>query len=339
MKRIFHLLIIVNLILSACGSNRQPKEPAHETPGVVSKTDLLPSWNETPTKKAIIDFVTAVTDKNNVKFVPVEERIATFDNDGTLWCEQPLYFEVIYSLVATKAIVAQKPELAKKPELKALMDGDMKKFMAAGEKGIVEAFAISHAAVPPAEFDKMATSWLDTAIHKRFGKKYQELTFKPMVELLQYLRDNQFKTYIVSGGSSVFIRLFSEKAYGIPPEQVIGTMLKAEYKNGDVVFTPELWHNDDNTGKPVGIFQIIGRKPILAFGNSDGDYQMLEWTSTNTRPNLSLILHHTDADREYAYDKDSHVGKLDKGLTDASSKGWIIVDMKKDFGKVFSFEK
>ncbi len=338
MKRIYITLIIACLIFSACSSPQQKSGEATSS-GKTEKVDPLPSWNDTPTKKAITDFVSDVTNKSNAKFVPVEERIAVFDNDGTLWCEQPLYFEMIYSMVGTKAMLSQKPEMAKKPELKALLDGDIKKFMAGGENAIAEAFVISHTVVPPVEFNKMATEWLDTAVHKRFGHKYADLTYKPMVELLQYLRENQFKTYIVSGGSSQFIRLFSEKAYGIPPEQVIGTMLKAEYKGTDVIFTPALWHNDDKEGKPVGIFQIIGRKPILAFGNSDGDYQMLEWTSTNTRPNLSLILHHTDAEREYAYDRQSQVGRLDKGLTDAPAKGWILVDMKKDFGKVFTYEK
>ncbi len=337
MKRLFYLGMAISLVLSACSGSQQQRQQPNAQQAV--KVDPLPSWNETPTKKAIVDFVAAVTTPNGPKFVPAEERIAVFDNDGTLWCEQPLYFEMVYSLVGTRKIIEQKPELAKKPELKALKDGDMKKFMSYGEKGVEEAFGISHVAVPPADFNKMAGTWLDTAVHKRFGKKYSELTYLPMVELLKYLRDNQFKTYIVSGGSSIFIRLFSEKAYGIPPEQVVGTMLKAVYKDGDVMFTPEVWLSDDGPGKPVGIFQIIGRKPILAFGNSDGDYQMLEWTSTNTRPNLSLMLHHTDADREYAYDRESHVGKLDKGLTDGPGKGWIIVDMKKDFGKVFSFEK
>ncbi len=336
MKNTYYLFLTISLvILSACGGSQQ-KGGEHKV-----TSDPLPSWNETATKKAIIDFVTQVTAENSVKFVPVEERIAVFDNDGTLWCEQPLYFEIIYSMIATKEIVKKIPALTQRPEIKALMSGDMKAFMQTGEKGIVEIFGVSHVAVSPDEFNNMATTWLDTAIHKRFNKKYAELTYQPMVELLQYLRNHQFKTYIVSGGSSVFIRNFSEKAYGIPPEQVIGTMLKAQYdeKNRTVAFTPELWHNDDNVGKPIGIFQIIGRKPILAFGNSDGDYQMLDWTSSNTRPNLSLILHHTDADREYMYDRESHVGKLDKGLTDAPAKGWIIVDMKKDFAKVFSFEK
>ncbi len=308
-----------------------------------AKKDPLPSWKNTPNKQKIIDFVKEVTTTGSTNFVPVEERIATFDNDGTLWCEQPLYFEVIYSLFSTKQIAEKDPALLKKPEIKALVSGDKAAFMKFGEKGIAEAFAISHTALNPDAFTQVATAWLDTAKHVKYGKPYRELTYLPMVELLQYLRENGFKTYIVSGGSSQFIRTFSEKAYGIAPEQVIGTMLKAKFQaKGDsfeVVYTPELWHNDDNVGKPVGIFQLIGRKPILAFGNSDGDLQMLQWTSTNTRPNLSLILHHTDAEREYAYDKNSPVGKLDAALTEGQQKGWIIVDMKNDFAKVFSFEK
>ena len=316
------------------------KEILADTTQVIS--DPLPSWNETVTKKAIVDFVTAVTTKGNPKFVPVEERIATFDNDGTLWCEQPIYFEVAYSLVSTKKIAEKVPALLKKPEIKALVAGDMKTFMKAGEKGMLEAVAISHTAMGIEEFNKEAVQWLDTAVHKRFHKKYTELTYKPMVELLQYLRDHQFKTYIVSGGSSMFIRTFSEEAYGIPPEQVIGTMFKGDFvqKNGhyNVVLKPELFHNDDKVGKPVGIYQFVGRKPILAFGNSDGDLQMLQWTSTNTRPNLSLILHHTDSAREYAYDRKSHIGMLDKALIEGQQKGWVIVDMKEDFAKVFSYE-
>lgn len=308
----------------------------------VKPLDPLPSWNDTPTKKAIIDFVTSVTTEGNAKFVPVEERIATFDNDGTLWCEQPIYFEVAYSLVSTAKIAQKTPALMKKPELKALANGDMKSFMKAGEKGMMEAVAISHTAMSVDEFNTMTKAWLDTAVHKRFGKKYSELTYKPMVELLQYLRDNQFKTYIVSGGTSMFMRNFAERTYGIPPEQTIGTLFKADFVMKDnsynVVLKPELFHNDDKEGKPIAIYQFIGRTPILAFGNSDGDLQMLQWTSTNTRPNLSLILHHTDSVREYAYDRTSPIGKLDKALDEGRQKGWVIVDMKNDFGKVFSYE-
>ncbi len=328
MKKIYVIL----LALVAISCNTASKQ--------VSTSDPLPSWNDGASKKAIVDFVTQTTTPGD-KFVPVDKRIAVFDNDGTLWCEQPLYFEMVYSVDMTKAIAAQSKALQKKPEIKALVSGDMKTFMKSGEKGIMEAFAISHTAVKPEVFDKMAQTWLDTATHPRYTKKYSQLTYKPMVELLQYLRDNGFKTYIVSGGSSQFIRNFSQTAYGIPAEQVIGTMFKAKYSEASrsISVVPELWHNDDNVGKPEAIFQIIGRKPILAFGNSDGDQQMLQWTSTNTLPNLSLLLHHTDAEREYAYDTPSHIGQLNKAMTEAKEKGWILVDMKSDFKKVFSFEE
>ncbi len=331
MKKLNYLLIVSAglLVVSCCGG--QCKKGA---------ADALPSWNDTPSKQAIVDFVAQVTNPSGDKFVPVAERIAVFDNDGTLWCEQPLYFEFVFSIYALKSLAAAKPELQKDSLIEALVAGDSGPLMKSGEKGLAEAFGISHAAVLPAEFDKMAVAWLDTAVHKRFNRKYSELTYKPMVELLDYLRDNGFKTFIVSGGTSMFIRNFSNEAYGIPSEQVVGTMLKASWNEQaqDVAVNPELWHVDDGKGKPEAIFQIIGHKPILAFGNSDGDLQMLQWTSTNALPNLSLILHHTDAGREYAYDKDSEIGKLDKALAEGQARGWVIVDMKNDFNKVFSYE-
>ncbi len=344
-KYSFILMAVASLMLFSCTEIAQKKVEEQDAKQAqqdkLAQVDPLPSWNNTATKQAIIDFVTKVTTVGGQDFIPEAHRIATFDNDGTLWCEQPLYFEFIYSIDATKAIAQAKPELQKKPELKALVAGDPAPLLKTGEKGIEEAFGISHVAISPDEFDKMATAWLDTATHKRFNQKYADLTYLPMVELLQYLQKNEFKTYIVSGGSSVFIRNFSEDLYNVPVEQVIGTMFKASYvaASKSVVFTPDLWHMDDNVGKPEGIFQIIGRKPVLAFGNSDGDLQMLEWTaSNNPYSSLSLLLHHTDGEREYAYDKDSKVGKLDKALTEGKANGWIIVDMKKDFNKIFSFE-
>jgi len=328
------------LIMISCQRHTSTELAAADSTTVAA--DPLASWNATANKKAIVDFVTSITTLGNPKFVAEKDRIAVFDNDGTLWCEQPLYFEVLYSLLGSKQIAQKAPALLKKPEIKALVDGDMKTFMKSGEKGLLEAVAISHTMISPEAFDKSVKTWLDTAVHKRFGKKYKELTYKPMVELLQYLRDNKFTTFIVSGGSSMFIRTFSEDAYGISPDNVIGTMFKAELLHHDSAFNislkPELFHNDDKEGKPVGIYQFIGKKPILAFGNSDGDLQMLQWTSTNTLPNLSLILHHTDSVREYAYDRGSHIGKLDKAWTEGVQKGWVIVDMKNDFGAVFSFE-
>ncbi len=332
MKKNSFFFLVLLAMTSFISCNTQEKKLPEEA----VKTDPLLSWNETATKKAIIDFVTAVTTEGSAQFIPEEERIATFDNDGTLWCEQPLYFEVAYSLSAMKDVFAAKPELLKKPELKALADKDMKTFMASGEKGIAEVFALSHTVVGVDDFNKSVQAWLQTK-HEKFGKPYGDLTYKPMVELLKYLRDNHFKTYIVSGGSSMFMRNFTEKAYGIPPEQVIGTMLKAEFKPDtyQVVFTPELFHNDDHGGKPIGIAQFIGRKPVLAFGNSDGDLEMLQYTATNTRPNLCLLLHHTDAEREYAYDRESHIGQLNKALDEAIAKGWIVTDMAKDWKIVF----
>ncbi len=301
----------------------------------------LQSWNDGAAKQAIINFVTETTKEGSDKFIPVADRIAVFDNDGTLWCEHPLYFEMVFSIEEAKKIIAANPELAKNPALKDFVV--KQNFEKNPGKGIEEAFALSHSGMSTEEFAKITTAWLDTATHSRFKVKYTELIYQPMVELLQYLRDNQFKTYIVSGGSSAFIRQFSDKAYGIPSEQVIGSMLKAKFVVQDstyrIVYTPEVWLMDDKEGKPVGIEQIIGKKPVLAFGNSDGDLQMLQWTSTNTYPSLCLLLHHTDAEREYAYDSLSHIGTLKAALIEGQSKAWTIVDMKNDFKTVFAFEK
>lgn len=343
MKRLVSFIPIpfifgIGIFFVAC-TQKAKEEPKTE----VAATDPLPSWNDTPTKDRIVTFIKDVTMEGNPLFVPVKDRIAVFDNDGTLWCEQPLYFEVVYSLLSTKQIAEKVPALLKKPEIKALVNGDMKTFIASGEKGLLEAVAISHTMISPEEFDKSAQTWLDTAVHKRFKKKYIEMTYKPMVELLQLLRDNQFNVFIVSGGSSMFIRTFSDDAYGISSDNVIGTLFKGEFQQQDSSFRislkPEVFHNDDNVGKPVGIYQFIGKKPILAFGNSDGDLQMLQWTSTNTLPNLSLIVHHTDSVREYAYDRESHIGKLDNALTEGEKNSWVIVDMKSDWNKIFSFER
>ncbi|MBX2964391.1 MAG: haloacid dehalogenase-like hydrolase [Cyclobacteriaceae bacterium] len=329
------LILICSLLIFSC-------QPKHQEVEIIAAEDPLPSWNDTPNKKSIIEFVTAVTTEGDAKFVPVAERIATFDNDGTLWCEQPLYFEFLFSIDAVRYAGKENHALITSPEMKALVAGDMKTFMQRGEKGLMEALMISHTAMSVDEFNTLTKSWLDTAVHKRFGKKYGELTYQPMVELLQYLRDKQFKTYIVSGGTTAFMRNFAEGTYGIPPEQTVGTMFAAEFVDKDgsyqVNLKPQLFHFDDKEGKPVAIYQFIGRKPILAFGNSDGDLQMLQWTSTNSLPNLELILHHTDSVREYAYDRESHIGKLDKALDEGRQKGWVIVDMEKDFKTVFSFQ-
>ncbi len=311
--------------LSGCQPARTPeKQP-------------LTSWNDGPAKESIVGYVTRVTQPGGEEFIPEADRIAVFDNDGTLWCEQPLYFEMVYSLKAAESLLAAHPELATKPELKALTDQAL--LAKDPEKGIETAFVLTHATEAEA-FAENARAWLDTAVHPRFRAKYTELTYRPMVELLDYLRENGFTTYIVSGGSSAFIRQFSDPAYGIPPQQVVGTMLKgafvAEGGHYQVAYLPEIWHNNDNVGKPVGIEQLIGKRPVLAFGNSDGDLQMLQYASGNSYPSLCLLLHHTDAEREYAYDSLSTIGTLRKALVEGQQKGWTIVDMKNDWNQVFT---
>lgn len=333
MKRnVFILLAFVTVWVTGCNRNTTKTD--------IVSVDPLPSWNETSPRHAIITFVDKAVTKDSPGFIPVADRIAVFDNDGTLWCEQPLYFEMTYGIAATRQIASENPELQKKPEINALVKGDMTTFFKSGEKGILETFVLSHTAVSPSQFDNMAAAWLDTAKHARFNQSYSKLTYQPMVELLEYLRANDFKTYIVSGGSNQFIRLFSDDAYGIPAEQVVGTMLKATYTEKDysVSIKPELWHMNDGAGKPEAIFQVIGKRPVLAFGNSDGDLQMLQYTSANTLPSLCLYLHHTDSIREYAYDRTSDIGRLDKGLDEAVQKKWVVVDMKNDFKKIFAFE-
>ncbi len=332
MKPIYFLLIA--LVVFSCQPKETPKAPA-------TTADPLSSWNDTGNKDAIIRFVTEATTEGSKNYIPVGDRIAVFDNDGTLWCEQPLYTEMVYSLAAAKQKIADKPELAKNSTVKALTDKTL--FAKNPALGIEAAFVLSHAGITDGEFGYEVDMWADSARHERFQKRYTQLIYRPMVDLLQYLRDNQFKTFIVTGGSSAFVRKFSEGLYGIPSEQVIGTMLKAQYVVTDstykVVTTADLGFNDDKEGKPIAIQQLIGKKPVLAFGNSDGDKQMLEWTSTNKLPNLCLILRHTDAEREYAYDSLSHIGTLKEALKEGISKGWVIVDMKQDFKVVFDFQE
>ncbi len=327
------ILVLFVCLLASCMQNKTQKEQI---------ADPLPSWNDGTSKTTIIGYVRDVTNKESANYIPVEDRIAAFDNDGTLWCEQPMYIEMAYSLDMAKTIIADKPELAKKKELQDLVNKEL--FAKNPEKAILEAFALSHTGMSTDEFANNSIAWLDTAMNKHFKAKYTSLIYQPMVELLQYLRDNEFKTYIVSGGSSAFIRQVSQQLYGIPAEQVIGTMFKAEFVSKDgsyqVMYTPELWHNDDNVGKPVGIEQIIGKRPVLAFGNSDGDLQMLQWTTTNASYQyLCLLLHHTDGEREFAYDSLSSIGTLKNALIEANRKDWTVVDMKNDFKTVFSFQK
>ena len=301
----------------------------------------LPSWNEGPAKQSIIDFVRGVTTTGNPGFVRPEERVAVFDNDGTLWSEMPAYFQLAFVFDRLKALAPQHPEWKDKPLCVAVLEGDMKTVAAGGLRGLLELATVTHAGMTTDEFSKIVEEWITSARHPKFNRPYTDLIYQPMLELLTYLRAQGFKTFIVSGGGIEFMRVWADKVYGIPPEQVVGSSIvtKFEMVDGVPVLTrlPHLNFMDDNVGKPVGINSHIGRRPIAAFGNSDGDLQMLQWTAGCAESSLALLIHHTDSVREFAYDASS-MGKLDVALTEAAAKGWTVVDMKNDWNRVFAFE-
>jgi phosphoglycolate phosphatase-like HAD superfamily hydrolase len=311
--------------------------------GARAQSDPLPSWNDGAVKKSITDFVARVTTQGGADFVPAEQRIATFDNDGTLWTEQPYYFQLAFAFDRVKAMAPQHPEWKTKQPFKAVLDKDIKALGASGEKGLLQIVAATHTGMTTDAFAKDVRDWMATARHPRFNRPYNSLVYQPMLELLAYLRANGFKTFIVSGGGIEFMRPWVEKAYGIPPEQVVGSsgVVKFEFgPNGkpELMKLAKVEFIDDGPGKPVGINRFIGRRPIFAFGNSDGDLQMLQWTTAGPGARFAGIVHHTDAEREYAYDRQSKIGKLDKALDEAKVKGWAVVDMKRDWKKVFAFE-
>jgi phosphoserine phosphatase len=304
--------------------------------------DPLASWNDGPSKAAIVAFVEKVTKEGAPDFVPPAERIAVFDNDGTLWAEQPFYFQGMFIFDRVKALAPQHPEWKTTEPFASALKMDMKGLAAAGQKGLMELIAVTHAGMTTDEFTKIVEDWIATAKHPKTGKLYTEMIYQPMLELLAYLRANGFETFIVSGGGQEFMRPWTERVYGIPPERVVGSNgeLKYELRDGTPILMKEakVALIDDGPGKPVGIQRFIGRRPIFAFGNSDGDQQMLEWTTAGDGPRFAGIVHHTDAEREWAYDRTSHVGKLDKAWDEAKQKGWTVVDMKSEWRKVFPFE-
>ena len=308
----------------------------------LAQGDPLPSWNDTPTKQAIVEFVGRVT-KAGPDFVAPAERIATFDNDGTLWVEQPMYVQMAFALDRVKVLAPLHPEWKYTEPFQSVLEGDMKTLIESGERGLVEMIMVTHAGMTTDEFSKIVTDWLAAARHPRFKRPYTELVYQPMLELLSYLRANGFKTFIVSGGGVEFMRPWTEKVYGIPPEQVIGSSIKTKFQMRDGSPTlfrlPDINFIDDKTGKPVGINESIGRHPIAAFGNSDGDLEMLQWTTISGGVRLGAIVHHTDAEREYAYDKKSRFGRLDVALDAAAVNRWTVIDMKKDWKVIFPFEK
>jgi len=308
----------------------------------VALADPLPSWNEGKTKQAIIKFVKTVADKSSPSYVPPDQRIATFDNDGTLWAEQPIYFQGFFTFDRVKALAPKHPEWKERQPFKAVLENDMKALAASGEKGMAEIMMTTHAGMTTGEFEKIVKDWLATAKHPRFNRPFTDLVYQPMLELFAYLRKNGFKTYIVSGGGVEFMRPWTEKVYGIPPEQVVGSSIKLKFEMRDgkpvLMRLPEIDFVDDGPGKPVGIQKFIGRRPIAAFGNSDGDHQMLQWTAAGEGQRFMLLVHHTDAEREWSYDRQSPIGRLDKALDEAQKRGWTVVDMKKDWKKIFPFE-
>ena len=327
--------------VAGCGGSRPAvvAEPATAPPAPV---DPLPSWNDTPTKKRIIAFVQGVTDPNQATYVKPEYRIATFDNDGTLWVEQPLYTEMVFAIDRVKELHSMHPEWKRKEPYRSLIAGDMQGVISMGRRAVIDLILTSHTGMSATLFDTIVLDWLRVAKHPRFNQLYTNLTYKPQIELLEYLRANGFQTFVVSGGTVEFMRPWTEKAYGIPPEKVVGSAVATRFEiqggQPSLLRLPEVVFVDNGPGKPVGIHHFIGRQPILAFGNSDGDLEMLQYTtmgSGGTR--LGLLLHHDDPVREYAYDRDSAVGRLDVALDQAPDAGWSVVSMKDDWAEVFSF--
>jgi hypothetical protein len=323
-------------LLGGCASPEASSLRLHD------QVEPLASWRDTDAKRSIVAFVEAVCDPASDAFVPECRRIATFDNDGTLWAEQPLYFQLAFALDRVRTLAAQHPDWKSTPPFKAVLEGDVTAVMAGGKEALLKLLMASHAGMTTAEFEAIVSEWLRTARHPVTGRRYTEMVYQPMLELLHYLRAHGFKTYITSGGGIEFMRPWVEEVYGIPPEQVIGSSIKTEFQMteaGPVLMRlPEVDFIDDKAGKPVAIHKFIGRRPVASFGNSDGDLQMLQWTAAGTGPRFLLLVHHTDSEREWAYDRDSHIGRLDQALDEANNRGWTLADMKEDWKIIYPFD-
>ncbi len=309
------------------------------TGDAISETDPLPSWNDRSVKNYIIKFVETVTNPESNDFVKPEDRIATFDNDGNLWIEQPLYTQLAFAIDRVKAMAPDHPEWKTTEPYKAILEGN---YSSLDKKDLLEIIATTHSGMTTEDFELIASAWFKTSKHPKYKRSYSELIYKPMVELLEYLRANGFKTYIVSGGGIDFMRPVTQELYGIPPEQVVGTSVVTKYELRDgkpvLIKMPEIFFIDDKEGKPIGIQKFIGKRPIFASGNSDGDYEMLLWTTTGPGKRFGLLLHHDDAEREYSYDRKSHIGKLDKALDAAGKNKWVVIIMKNDWKTIFPYE-
>lgn len=304
--------------------------------------DPLPSWNQGSTREAILDFIQAVTDEQGPDFIPVADRVAVFDNDGNLWSEQPAYFQLFFAIDRVKALAAEHPEWQDTQPFQSILEDDLETFASFGEHGILEVVMATHAGMTTEEFEEVVSHWLATARHPRFDRPFTDLVYQPMLELMDYLRANDFKVYIVSGGGIDFMRVWVEEVYGVPRDQVVGSSIKTvftlEEGKAEIQRVAEMDFIDDKEGKPIGINRFIGRRPVFASGNSDGDLPMMQYTASGEGKRFMLYLHHTDAEREWAYDRESHVGRLDKGLEEAEEKGWTVIDMQKDWKVVYPFE-
>ncbi|MCQ0111505.1 HAD family hydrolase [Zhouia amylolytica] len=338
-------LLFISLIFTGCKSNTDPKtdESVIEiTESSENAMDPLPSWNDGATKEAVISYVQDVTNINSPNFIDVNDRIATFDNDGTLWSEQPVYFQFFFAIDRVKSLAADHPEWKNEQPFKAVLENNMEDLKKQGMKGLIEIIMTTHAGMTTDEFEAIVKNWIANAEHPVKKRKFTEMVFQPMLELLEYLRANEFKTFIVSGGGIEFMRPWTEQVYGIPKDQVVGSSIQTEYdyNNGNPVIKrlAKIDFIDDKEGKPIGINRFIGKKPVFAAGNSDGDLQMLRWTDANEHKSFQLYIHHTDSIREWAYDRKSHIGTFDKGLDEAQQKGWTLVDMKSDWKVVYPFE-
>lgn len=316
----------VLILMTACATSQTAPEP-------------LPSWTDGPTKQRIVDFVHSVTDRDGSDFVPAHKRIATFDNDGNLWSEKPAYFQLMFILDRIKLMAADHPEWKTTQPFQAVLENDMAAVKASGKHGLLELTMATHAGMTTEEFESIVNDWLATARHPSTGKAYTTMVYQPMLELMDYLRANEFKVFIVSGGGVEFMRPWTEEVYGIPPDQVVGSSIETRYELRDgkpvLLRLPEIHFVNDNVTKPVAINRFIGQRPILASGNSDGDFEMLKWTTSGEGKRLGLIVHHTDAEREWAYDRESSEGRLVRGLDEAEDNGWVIIDMAKDWKLIY----
>jgi hypothetical protein len=326
---LFSLFILASLM--AC-------DPVKENTSVES-ANPLPSWNEGPARQTILEFVTTAVDSTQETFIPVNKRIAVFDNDGTLWSEQPMYFQMMFALDRVNALAPEHPEWKEQKAFRAAIQHDMNSLIASGPEGLAAIMMATHTGMTSREFNNIVSGWIDTAQHPQKEMLYREMVFQPMLELMNYLRANGFQTWIISGGGTEFMRPWTEEVYGIPPQQVVGSSIRLAFEMTDtgpvIMRLPEMDFLNDKEGKPLGIEKFIGRKPVAAFGNSDGDLQMLQWTEASGPGRLMAYIHHTDDLREWAYDRESNIGKLDKGLDEALARGWLVVDMKKDWKLIY----